>query len=840
MVTRRFKKGSVYDALASTSGLDFSPVVQLKTYNRRDENNSEQGTKPSDKIWENSAKFSRNSPSKDNDSIFYKEKPKQESDDASGGCSTANCQEKNAFPPSPNTDGSDTTKCIAAHEKYPSWPVTAPSPSTVTYRSHSWTGQTDYPKEKIVYSRPKKPNQFKISTNQLQPVLERASDYNSNKSSPESYCPPERKSSSENYNSQFPSCSTSKCNSKQFDFDAFQTPCIPQCYEEKDYRIHSPPERDMSSASSVSDSHDESRNGESNGFLSRYEDVLRHQAQYSVPLSSAWGKQRNSDSKVIPPGPDTPFMDRLRLESAWQMPPPPVPMIPAAGAPQQPQPQQLQQQQQGNEFELSSENGTWMGSMESSSHGRGIPKWQGSYSDLSTLSTQLSNRSSLFDSGHSTMPESGRLSPQSSCDSTAPSLLLEGPTRAQVVARHGCHREIIAHSARVQQPERHGSESVLYYATGPSSRLNGDPKIGLKKLDAAAASGSNFSSDGAMYRSHASVTLSPSHLKSNPHEVPDCQNKTNKCPTRQDSRKSSNSFSSEDSFPRARSHGGDDTSGSSSDISNITCISNYKGNAKSKSLDEPSPSRDNLKPAGSDQSFSNYKNGYEQPKSKSMDETTRKFIFPDSDKRQRISDPDLKAIQKQAVMSFYQRMSLAESIKSEQKSPQPTISEMEPPPPYEATPPSRMNIYPPKLSLVSKKINKQWETRNSNQIAPQTHLPTSKPSDTGLLNHHSKSVPNLVALKGQNLEVPPSHPMYKRAHSGSSWANANNQGQKKRGSPLAKDEIISWDQLPNVLEKKREAIEKVSIILQLLFFLYPNGFQYIQLFYLSCFPSSLI
>lgn len=815
MVTRRFKKGSVYDALASTSGLDFSPVVQLKTYNRRDDTSPIQGSKPSDNIWKKSANSSRSNSSKDNDAVFYKDKPNQESSDtASGTQNPLNSQEcRNSFASDSNTNSNEQSKCITAHEKYPSWPVTSSQSTTATQRSHSWTGQTDYPKEKVAYSRPKKANQFKISTNQLQPVLERASDYNSSKSSPENYCPSGRESSAEGYNSsQYQSLSASECSAKQFDFDAFQNPCIPQCYEDKDFRIHSPPERDISSASSssVTGPQEESQTNESNGFLSRYEDVLRHQAQYSVPLSSNWSKQRSSDLKGISAGPETPFLDRLRLESNWQVPPPPVPMIPAAAGQQAPPPHPQQLQPPGNDFELSSENGTWMGSMESSSHGRGIPKWQGSYSDLSTLSTQLSNRSSLFDSGHSTMPESGRLSPQSSCDSTAPCLLLEGPTRAQVVARHGCHREIIAHSARVQQPERHGSESVLYYATS-SGRGNSESKASSKNLELPVGSGNQLRHDEAMYRSHASVTLSSPHAQSN--EVPDCQNK--KCPSRQDSRKSSNSFSSEDSFPRSRSYCGDDTSGSSSDISNITCISNYRGTAKSKSLDESSPVCDPVKVTGKDQAFPNYKCGYDQPKSKSMEESPRKFLFPESDKRQRVSDPDLKAIQKQAVMSFYQRMSLAESKKaSEQKSGQQSTSEIDPPPPYEATSTSRVNMYPQKLSLMPKKLNKHWENRNPNQISPQTHLPNLKPSDAGLLNHHSKSVPNLVALKGQTLDVPPSHPSYRRTCSVSQWTNANNsctnlQNQMKRGSPLSKDEIISWDQLPNVLEKKREATEKV-------------------------------
>ncbi|XP_035210160.1 uncharacterized protein LOC118184567 isoform X2 [Stegodyphus dumicola] len=823
MVTRRFKKGSVYDALASTSGLDFSPVVQLKTYNtRRDEASPlMQVPKPPDKLREKTSKLQLNSsPSSDSSALFFKDKPLHESHDtllSSLNVKPSQSPKENKRdlppPPPPTTsklDGTDAAKCIAAHEKYPSWPVTAPTTSSVTYRSHSWTGQTDYPKEKIAYSRPKKAHQYKISTNQLQPVLERAPDYNSNKNNSDCLQQSEMRNNADSYHLPYPTCNSSAgdCNGKQFDFEAFHTPCIPHCYEDKnDYRIHSPPERDISpAASSSAKSPNEMPVADSNGFLSRYEDVLRHQAQYSVPLSSAWSKQgRIPENKHSSAAPDTPFLDRLRLENSWQMPPPPVPIHPAAV------PQIQHQAPPGNDFELSSENGTWMGSMESSSHGRGIPKWQGSYSDLSTLSTQLSNRSSLFDSGHSTMPESGRLSPQSSCDSTAPSLLLEGATRAEVVARHGCHREIVAHSARVQQPERHGSESVLYYATGSPTRPNSDAKVPSKNMDIVAC-GSQMSAEEAMYRSHASLTLSPSLSKSNLHEVPESSSKSNKCPSRQDSRKSSNSFSSEDSYPRSRCPEGDDTSGSSSDVSNITCITNYKSSAKSKSLEKTSPLREILKSKDIDSPFSKYKYGYEPSKSKSMDETTRKFVFPEADKRQRVSDPELKAIQKQAVMSFYQRMSLAESIKSDQKLPINTAgSDIEPPPPYESSSSSsRLKMSVPKLSFP-KNLNKQPQPKNSNQMSPQALEMLPKSSDSGLLNSHSKSVPNLVMLKGQSLDLPPSHPIFKQTYNGQSWVCENNQNlHKKRGSPLAKDEIISWDQLPNVLEKKREAFEKAA------------------------------
>ncbi|GBM08049.1 Protein Shroom3 [Araneus ventricosus] len=800
MVMRRFKKGSVYDALASTSGLDFSPVVQLKTYNSRRDDSSPLMLPPqtSENLREKPAKLQHDKcPVKDS-SVTNASKNDSQISSLNSNPSQTIQETKRTSPVA--KDDKESAKCLAAHEKYPSWPVVDPESTSVTYRSHSWTGQTDYPKEKPgFYSRPKKVHQYKITTNQLQPVLERAPDSASNKTSPDLY------SSDRNHSyrpPQYLSCNNSavECNGKQqFDFEAFHTPCIPQCFEDKDYRIHSPPERDSCSISPSKIPSEAPTSDSGSTFLSGHEEI-RHQAQYSVPLSTI-GKQRPLESKSGSSGPATPFLDRLRLENALQIPPPPpVPMHPVAV----PQLQHQELQEQRNDFELSSENGTWMGSMESSSHGRGMPKWQGSYSDLSTLSTQLSNRSSLFDSGHSTMPESGRLSPESSCDSTAPSLLLEGPTRAEVVARHGCHREIVAHSARVQQPERHGSESILYYATGSSIRPSNDTKSPSKSPDGGACS-SRMSAEESLYRSHASLTLSQSLSKSN---LSDRESKPNKClPSRQDSRKSSNSYSSDDSFSRPRCPLSDDTSGSSSDVSNITCISNFKGSAKSPNLDKTSPVRE-MAPKPLDQGMSKYRTGIEPPKSKSMDETTRKFIFPAVDKRQRVSDPELKAIQKQAVMSFYQRMSLAESIKSD---PKPLVhspgADTEPPPPYEASPSNRMKMPPPKLSLPSKNIKQQMPSRSSFQSVGKPEMPLPS-SESGLQNYHSRSVPNLVMLKGQSLDLPASHPIFKQTYNGSESGNQYDRIQKKQGSPLMTEEVLSWDQLPNVLEKKKEASEK--------------------------------
>ncbi|XP_054722221.1 uncharacterized protein LOC129231861 isoform X2 [Uloborus diversus] len=800
MVTRKFKKGSVYDTLASTSGLDFSPIVHLKSCNTRKDDINVAVIKPSNKLWESTSSITKSNGSSppDNPAVSRGKSPRK-SDPSLPLPQHINPSYSPQEHKTSNVqvDENGAIKCIGAHEKYPSWPVsTSSSSSSVSYRSHSWTGQTDYPKEKVGYTRPKKANQFKISTNQLQPVLERAVEYNNSIKNTSESVSSERSKSPEKHPMKYDNATN--CSNQQFDFEAFHTPCIPQCFDDKNYRINSPAERDIQSPSSSSS---ETPTNDSNRFINQYE--LRNQAQYagSVTSSSSWSKSRNTESKSAPMSPDTPFLDRLRSDSAWQVPPPPVPMIPEAASAPQAQQQQPLLHPPANDFELSSENGTWMGSMESSSHGRGVAKWQGSYSDLSTLSTQLSNRSSLFDSGHSTMPESGRLSPQSSCDSTAPSLLLEGPTRAQVVARHGCHREIVAHSARVQQPERHGSESVLYYAAGSLVKQPSDASSSKKSNDS--TNGSQPASEAGLYRSHASLNMSPqSNLLAS--DKADILNKSKNCPSRQDSRKSCNSFSSEDSNPRSRNFGGDDTSGSSSDVSNVTCISNYKGK-KSKSLDETLSGADRQVPRHAEEPIiqTKYQSWNEPPSLKRVEDG--KIVFPDYDKRQRISDPDLKAIQKQAVMSFYQRMSLAESKKSEKKSQGLSMPDMEGPPPYD-TATARLKVNS-KLSLYPN-FKKPSELKNSKKCPPP---PPEKPHDNGLLNSHSKSVPNLMTLKSPSLDLPPSHPIFRYSCSGPLKNIEKNFGEKPtQGHALPNDEIISWDLLPNVLEKKRETSEKAS------------------------------
>ncbi|XP_075738181.1 shroom isoform X2 [Rhipicephalus microplus] len=313
MVTRRFKKGTVYSALASQSGLDFSPVVL-------------QATRPS---WSERSQISGS----EDDSRVPPPPPPP-------------LQERKPAP-------------VPSHEKYPSWPVTPAAPVTSTAcRSKSWTQETDYPKEKSQgYARPKK--SFKISTQQLQPVLERACEPGAKKA-------PASSSVSEDGGS-------------------------------------------VPSANDVCFSAELVKSSEcsADAYLSKYDEFLRQYQRWS----------------------EAPFLQRLYQEGerdGW--------------------PRATEAPQLGSESACDS-----LGSSGGSS--QDTLKWHGSYSDLSAFSA--SNGSSLFDSGHSTLPDSGRLSPQSSCDGS----LADGTQRLVSPSQAA-----VARSARVLQPKRHESESVLYYA----------------------------------------------------------------------------------------------------------------------------------------------------------------------------------------------------------------------------------------------------------------------------------------------------------------------------------------------------------------------------------------
>ncbi|XP_003746317.2 uncharacterized protein LOC100905733 [Galendromus occidentalis] len=87
-------------------------------------------------------------------------------------------------------------------------------------------------------------------------------------------------------------------------------------------------------------------------------------------------------------------------------------------------------------------------------------KWGDSYSDLSAFSVRSSNQSSGFESGQSTVADTGRVSPQSSLDGST----MMGGFGERVTSRYPLPaKEGVAHSAKIPSVERHCSESVLYF-----------------------------------------------------------------------------------------------------------------------------------------------------------------------------------------------------------------------------------------------------------------------------------------------------------------------------------------------------------------------------------------
>ncbi|XP_076316250.1 uncharacterized protein LOC143228781 isoform X2 [Tachypleus tridentatus] len=490
MVTRRFKKGSVYETLASKSGLDFAPVIQGKPY--REGINSgkswcytscSSGRRQSLDLggsclninsttvekYKNSTFGAKNKRcfSQENlcHQIYGPNKQQLEKSTISfqsmGGNKGIN-REKSPPPPPPPVRKSSMVyhKSMLTHEKYPSWPVASVGlessslPVTMTtYRSHSWTDQTDYPKVRIAYSRPKKC--FKISTNQLQPVPEKGAENPGTKRStslePDVRIPLncrtlESEPTMAEIDSSLRQALTKETSEKIENRSQNRPFYIPRCYGDIDYNIPSPPERDISI-------NQERGIHKVESCWSKYNDFLKHSIGYSALSTSTYESQLSlckktlgqDSTKAEPCENGTPFLDRLRLEyqalnATW---PPPL----------------------SSDFvETPSETGTFVENVESGSgSSQETMKWHGSYSDLSSFSVQMSNRSSLFDSGLSTMPDSGRLSPQSSCDGSISTIFLDPRTRAYTFARHDKQLENIAHSSKVQAPKRHESESVLYY-----------------------------------------------------------------------------------------------------------------------------------------------------------------------------------------------------------------------------------------------------------------------------------------------------------------------------------------------------------------------------------------
>ncbi|XP_022921124.1 protein Shroom [Onthophagus taurus] len=320
-------------------------------------------------------------------------------------------------PPAPPVRDASSLKSIKygpGHEKFPSWPVPAAAdapqatkapPGGGSHRSKSWTDHTNYPKEKVVtYTRPYMKRQHSSHIQQkLKTVLERCEKI-----------PPET----------FESRCFDKLN------DCMYLPHVDRdgkSLGDMEYTVPSPPERDVSKPQLTQEELEEYARSyqetsieklEMKGLenfieyarsyeefhIKQHDDTVLahlHQKQLSYAQSEGYHSYVSSTDST-----STPFLDRLRRDSEAV----------ATARWEEDQESHLQpSRREGRDSVVTTSSGS-----ASSSE---TLKWHGSMSDVSVASscTHLVNSSSSS----------------------------------------SVQRQHIAHSARVQTPQRHYSESVL-------------------------------------------------------------------------------------------------------------------------------------------------------------------------------------------------------------------------------------------------------------------------------------------------------------------------------------------------------------------------------------------
>ncbi|XP_018569832.1 protein Shroom [Anoplophora glabripennis] len=448
-------------------------------------------------------------------------------------------RDEDSPPPAPPVRDSSSLKSIKygpGHEKFPSWPVpaAADTPQALrsqtsgggSHRSKSWTDHTNYPKEKVVtYTRPYMKRQHSQYTQQkLKTVMEKC-----------------EKIPSETFESRY-----DKMNERLYlphvDHDG-------KPLGDMDYMVPSPPERDITNKPQLTQagleayarSYQEPKFCEepmkpNHGHLTEsgleefmeytrnYEDSLfnsmnskneesmlthLHQKQISYAQSEGYHSYVSSTDST-----STPFLDRLRRDSEA------VVVRPLSSNTWD----ELNQEEPNARREGRDSVVTTSSGSASSSE---TLKWHGSMSDVSVTSHSSSH-----------------------------------------LANNSSTRQHIAHSARVQTPQRHHSESVLY--------MSGEPK-----------------DSSVVWKDRESRNNSANKLKLFPVNTYTVQENDH--------------------------HGGG--------------VSNASNNRLSLSLQSALSVADRI----------------------SELERQQKYSYLDPDKKHKVPDPTLKAIQKKALLSFYER-----------------------------------------------------------------------------------------------------------------------------------------------------------------------------------------
>ncbi|XP_031342249.1 protein Shroom isoform X1 [Photinus pyralis] len=453
-------------------------------------------------------------------------------------------------PPAPPVRDSSSLKSIKygpGHEKFPSWPVPAAAetpqvlkgpPSGGSHRSKSWTDHTNYPKEKVVtYTRPYMKRQHSSMQQKLKTVMEKCE-----KITPEMY--------------------ESRLENRK---DHLYLPHVDREGKplgDMEYMVPSPPERDNNKtqltqadlekyvrayedptieklcqySDNIKGSLSHLTQAELEQYTRNYEDTLNHQHQKQPSYAQSEGYHSyvsSTDSS------STPFLDRLRRDSEAAT-------------------------------NRSQSSFTWE---EINEQDNTATRWEGRDSVVTNSSGSASSSETL--KWHGSMSDVSVASSSCTHPANSPSSSIS--------------RQLIAHSARVQTPQKHHSESVLY--------MGSDSQNGWKDQEKR-----NNNTNKLKLFPINTYTVEPSELQ---HE----QNER------------------------------------------LTSLTSQQSLSVADRVNEL--------------------------------EKQRKYSYLDPDKKHRIPDPTLKAIQKRALLSFYERHHPKNNWRSEPQlaRSQPTLASVPQPPP---------------------------------------------------------------------------------------------------------------------------------------------------------------
>ncbi|XP_076362697.1 uncharacterized protein LOC143253179 isoform X2 [Tachypleus tridentatus] len=498
------------------------------------------------------------------------------------------------------------------HEKFPSWPAAtwvgskiAQPVSAANYRSHSWTDQINYPKIRSCYSRPKKP--FSVSNSHLTPVLER-SIQSMNKDNvigleyePIPPPPPVQRTLNQ--------YSPERVQVSQVDKHPKYIPKLNESNIIQTLKENGKPEYIL-------------QNPNIKANWKKYHEFLKYSCDYTSSQSSAYGSLSSWDGppseyamsllKEERPENATSFLTKSRLEccdSSWIA------------------------KRKHKIIEVPNKTNTFV---ENIQNGINQEKCHSSYSDLSSLSMQMSKRSSLFDSGLSTLPDSGRFSPQSSCESNFTNTSLENGFKACLVAENEVNRENIAHSSRIQPPIRHDSQSVVYYSPDTKQEKTKDQKNSVSANDLDQQH--NFKEGMDNYMNSKTQQLTNPNISLSAGII------LNKQPY---------DFCKRFKFPKESPSSPDNNQNEISKICHQTIVSPLSESEK-KAMETEFVKKNIVAPHTSEMT-ENRRDLSSNRQALTSNTLFSPISYLNPDKTRQMSDVELKSVQKQAVLSFYQR-----------------------------------------------------------------------------------------------------------------------------------------------------------------------------------------